>query len=52
MDMNKIYYKYYNIVCLLILLFFISLFYYQCIFTNIIYCDDNTNGIAIFEPLT
>ena len=50
--MNKIYYKSYNTVCLLILSFFISLIFYQYLFTGIIYCDNNTNGIAVFEPLT
>jgi len=50
--MNKIYYKSYNVVCLLILSFFISLIFYQYLFTGIIYCDDNTNGFAVFEPLT
>lgn len=52
MNMKKIYYKPYNTVCLLILSFFISLIFYQYLFTGIIYCDDNINGFAVFEPLT
>jgi hypothetical protein len=50
--MNKIRYKYYDIIYLLILLSFILFIFYQYLFTGIIHCDDNTNDIAIFEPLT
>jgi len=52
MNMNKVYIKYYNIIYLLILLFFVLFIFYQYLFTGIIYCDDSTNGIAVFEPLT
>lgn len=50
--MHKIRYKYYNIIYPLILLCLILLLLYQYLFTGVIYCDDFTNGIAEFEPLT
>ena len=50
--MYKIFYKYYHVICPLILLLFILLIFYQYLFVSIIYCDDYVNGFAIFEPLT
>lgn len=50
--MNKIRYKYYDIIYPLILLLIVLLIIYQYLFTGVIHCDGNTNDIAIFEPLT
>lgn len=50
--MNKIRYKYYDIIYPLILLSIVLLIIYQYLFTGVIHCDSNTNDIAIFEPLT